>query len=188
MKKLKLQVQLTIDGYHSGPNGELNWMTFEWDDKQLNYVNNLTDSCSTILLGRKMTDGFVKYWENVLKTPESPEYDFAKKMVNYPKIVFSKTLDKSPWNNTEINKGDLKTEVNKLKQQNGKDIVVYGGTSFVASLIKENLIDQYHLFINPTSIGNGKSIFTGLEQMMKLNLKNSTSFKSGIVVNHYEPA
>ncbi|HEY3249906.1 MAG TPA: dihydrofolate reductase family protein [Ignavibacteria bacterium] len=187
MRKLKLQVQLTVDGYHSGPNGELNWMNFNWDEKLIDYVNKLTDSCDTILLGRKMTDGFVNYWEGVLKTSESPEYDFARKMVNTPKIVFTKTLEKSPWNNTKIEKGDLKEEVNKLKGLNGKDIIVYGGTSFVAKLIKEGLIDEYHLFINPAVIGNGKTIFGELDKTRSLALKNTIAFKNGIVMNHYEP-
>jgi dihydrofolate reductase len=187
MRKLKLQVQLTIDGFHSGPNGELNWMSFDWDDKLIDYVNKLTDSCDTILLGRKMTDGFVNYWENVLKNPESPEYEFAGKMVNTPKIVFTKTLEKSQWNNTEIEKGDLTEEIIKLKEKNGKDIIVYGGTSFVASLIHEGLIDEYHLFINPAAIGKGKIIFDRLDKMMSLNLNNSISFKNGIVMNHYKP-
>jgi dihydrofolate reductase len=187
MRNLKLQVQLTVDGFHCGPNGELNWMNFDWDEKLIAYVNKLTDSCDTILLGRKMTDGFVNYWEGVLKTPESPEYVFAKKMVNYPKIVFTKTLEKSPWNNTKIEKGNLKEEVNKLKGLNGKDIIVYGGTSFVASLIKEGLIDEYHLFINTAAIGKGKTIFGSLDKMMSLGLENSISFKNGMVVNHYKP-
>jgi dihydrofolate reductase len=187
MKKLKLQVQMTIDGYHCGPNGELNWMNFDWDEKLIEYVNKLTDSSDTILLGRKMTDGFVNYWENVLKNPKSPEYDFAKKMVNTPKIVFTKTLEKSQWKNTEIEKGDLKEKINKLKRKNGKDIIVYGGTSFVASLIKEGLIDEYHLFINPAAIGKGKTIFDSLDKMMNLSLEKSLSFKNGIVMNHYIP-
>ncbi|MGH2574379.1 MAG: dihydrofolate reductase family protein, partial [Ignavibacteria bacterium] len=156
-----------------------------WDNKFIDYVNELTDSCDTILLGRKMTDGFVNYWENALKNPESKEYVFAKKMVNTPKIVFTKTLEKSQWNNTEINKGDLTEEINKLKEKNGKDIVVYGGTSFVANLIKEGLIDEFHLFINPAVIGSGKKIF---EKINRLNFKlvKSIPFDSGVVLLHYK--
>lgn len=187
MKKLKLQVQLTVDGFNSGPSGELNWMSFDWDQGQIDYTNELTDSCDTILLGRKMTDEFIKYWEGALKKPESPEYVFAKKMVYTPKIVFTKTLDKSPWNNTEVNNGDLKTEINKLKEQKGKDIVVYGGTTFVSNLIRENLIDEYHLFINPAVIGNGGRIFGNIDANRKLKLINSIAFKNGMLVNHYKP-
>ena len=64
MKKLKLQVQLTLDGFAAGPKGELDWMTWDWDDKLKSYVNKLTDSVDSILMGRKMTDGFISYWTN----------------------------------------------------------------------------------------------------------------------------
>ena len=132
MRKLKLQVQMSVDGFVARPNGELDWMKWDWDDELKNYVNQLTDSADTILLGRKMTDGFISYWSNV--KPESEEYLFAKKMVNYDKVVFTKTLDKSNWENTTLSKGDITDEVNKIKKQNSKrDIVVYGGAGFVSS-------------------------------------------------------
>ena len=185
MRKLKLQVQMTVDGFVAKPNGELDWMTWNWDDKLKNYVNILTDSVDTILLGRKMTDGFISYWSSV--KPNSPEYTFAQKMVNTPKAVFTKTLDKSIWPNTELAKGNLTEEVNQLKKQNGKSIIVYGGASFVSSLIKNNLIDEYHLFINPTAIGKGLTIFNGLKSNLNLKLIKSTAFDCGIVVNQFEP-
>src|SRR5438045_1973168 len=106
MRKLKLQVQMTVDGYVAGPNGELDWMTFTLDDKGRDHVNFLTNTSDTILLGRKMTDGFVNYWTSVLDNPESPEYAFARKMVDIPKIVFSKTVKKSNWANTTVANGD----------------------------------------------------------------------------------
>jgi dihydrofolate reductase len=72
MRKLKLQVQISVDGFVGGPNGELDWMTFNMDDKILEYINSITDASDTILMGRKMTDGFVNYWTGVLENPESP--------------------------------------------------------------------------------------------------------------------
>ena len=141
MRKLKLQMQTTIDGFVAEPNGELNWMILEdLDDELKNCENELIDSSDTILMGRKMSDGFVNYWTNAAKNPDSPEYPFAKKMVDTPKVVFTKTLDESPWVNTVLAKGDLVEEVTRLKNQTGKDLLVYGGASFVSSLIKENLI------------------------------------------------
>jgi hypothetical protein len=92
VRKLKLQMQVTVDGYVAGPEGQLDWMTFDMDAPLLAFINHLTDTSDTILLGRKMTDGFVKYWEQVVTQKESPEYDFAQKMVDLPKVVFSKTL------------------------------------------------------------------------------------------------
>ena len=132
MRKLKLQVQISVNGFVGGPNGELDWMTWDWDNKLKSYVSELTDTVDTILLGRKMTDGFISYWSIVLKDKNNPEYDAAKIFIDTPKVVFTKTLEKSEWVNTELAKGDIVEEVNDLKEQNGKDIIVYGGASFVS--------------------------------------------------------
>ena len=107
-------------------------------------------------------------------------------MVETPKIVFTKSLTKSKWINTEIAKGDLKVEITKLKDQDGGDIIVYGGASFDSSLIEENLIDEFYLFINPVAIGNGKTIFKDLKEIRKFALIESIAFDSGIVLLHYE--
>jgi len=132
-----------------------------------------------------MTDGFVTYWSSVLTKPDTPEYDFAKKMIEIPKIVFTKTLSESNWINTTLAKGDLREEIKKLKEQNGKDIIVYGGASFVSNLIKEDLIDEYHLFINPAVIGTGLQIF-GKINRMNFSLVKSISFETGVVLLHYK--
>jgi len=188
MRKLKLQVQLSVDGFVAGPNGEMDWMTWNHDDKILEFINVLTDSSDTILLGRKMTDGFVGYWENVVNNqPESREFSFAKKMVDTPKVVFTKTLDKSTWNNTTLAKGNLADEIANLKKKNGKDLIVYGGAGFISSLIREGLIDEYHLFINPTAIGKGLAIFSSLTDKPKLNVTNCKAYDCGIVVITYTP-
>jgi dihydrofolate reductase len=188
MRKLKLQVQMSVDGYVAGPNGELDWMTFEVDDKLSDHINALTDASDTILLGRKMTDGFINYWTSVLNNPESPEYSFAQKMVNIPKIVFSKTIKESNWANTTVANGDLVEEIEKLKKKDGQDIVVYGGASFVSSLIKNNLIDEYHLSVNPVAIGKGMRIFGDLEEKLNLRLVKSEAFSCGKIVLCYEPS
>ena len=188
MRKLKLQVQITVDGYVAGPNGEMDWMNFTWDSDTDAYINALTDSSDTILLGRKMTDGFVNYWTDVVNNqPESREFAFAKKMVDKPKVVFTKTLEQSVWANTVVATGDLVDEINTLKKQDGKDILVYGGATFVSALIKHGLIDEYHLFVNPTAIGTGMSIFGQLDQNLPLTLVNATPFACGEAVLHYEP-
>jgi dihydrofolate reductase len=116
------------------------------DDEHLKYVSKITESVDTILLGRKMTDVFISYWLNVMNKPDDPWYAFAKKMIETPKVVFTKTLNKSEWINTDIATGNLIEEVNKVKSQNGRDIVVYGGASFDSSLIKEKLVDEFYLY------------------------------------------
>jgi len=196
MRKLKLQVQMSLDGFVGRPDGGLDWMTWNMDNQLKKYIVDLTNSVDTILLGRKMTDGFIPYWTDYVKNkPDSEEYPFAKQMVDYPKVVFTKTLEKSNWENTTLAKGDITDEVNKIKNQNGKKnlptgqagIVVYGGAGFVSSLIKNNLIDEYHLFINPTAIGKGLEIFKDVDTKLSLMLTKSTPFDCGIVVNQYQP-
>jgi len=186
MRKLKLQVQLSLDGFVAGPDGEMDWMTWNWDDELKKYVNDLTDSVGSILLGRKMADGFISYWKSVTADPGNPQYDFAKKMCDYHKVVFSKTLKKSEWENTRLAGGNITEEINRLKSLPGKDMIAYGGAGFVSSLIKHNLIDEYHLFINPAVIGDGMAIYKAAGKM-NFQLVRSTPFSCGIVVLRYRP-
>jgi dihydrofolate reductase len=186
LRTLKLQVQMSVDGYIAGPNGEMDWLVWNWDNKLKGYVNELTESVDTILLGRKMTEGFISYWTDLMSKPDDPWYAFAKKMIETPKFVFTKTLNKPEWINTEIATGDLAKEINELKSQNGKNIIVYGGASFDSSLIREGLIDEYHLFVNPAAIGNGMTIFKDLNKIQKFTLIKSIAFDCGIVLLHYD--
>jgi len=187
MRKLKLQVQMSIDGYVGGPNGELDWMVWDWDDELKKYTSELTEPVDTILLGRKMTDGFIKHWSTVAADPDDPDQAWGKKFTDTQKIVFTKTLERSEWPNTELAKGELVDEVNRLKDQDGGDIIVYGGAEFVTSLIKAGLIDEYYLFVNPTALGEGLTIFNGLEKPRELMLASSTPYDCGIVVQRYQP-
>jgi dihydrofolate reductase len=186
LRKLKLHVQMSIDGCIAGPNGEMDWMVGLSDDKIIKYENELMESFDTILLGRKMTDLFISYWSDVVSKPDDPWYEFAKKMIETPKVVFTKTLNKSKWINTDLVTGDLTDEIIKLKSRDGRDMVVYGGASFDSSLIKLGLIDEFLLFINPVAIGNGMTIFKDLNQIQKFNMVKSIAFDCGIVLLHYE--
>ncbi len=183
MRKLKLQVQLSLDGFVGGTKGELDWMTWNWDDSLKNKVDQLTDSIDTILLGRKMSDGFISYWAQVATDPGNEAYPFAQKMVHTPKYIFSKTLTETAYPNTSVLGKNLKEDVLALKNKPGKDIIVYGGAEFNTSLIKENLIDDFYLFVNPTAIGKGLSIFSGLKA---LKLISTEHFECGIVLLHYQ--
>ena len=188
MRKVKLSMQMTINGYVGGPNGENDWMTWNPDAEFMEFLNSNFDSSDTILLGRKLADGFIQYWENALdKNPDTP---FAKKIVDIPKVVFTKTLDKSSWNNTTLAKGNLAEEIANLKNsRNGgsKDILVVGGADFVSSLIKEGLIDEYHFIINPTAISNGMTIFKSLDRLQKFTPIQSKLYPGGKTVLSYKP-
>ena len=186
MRKLKLQVVMSVDGYIAGLNGEMDWMVGNWDDKLKEYLKEITEPVDSIVLGRKLAEVFIPSWTAALNNPKGAE-EGAKKMVETPKIVFSKTLTKSEWDNTILAKGDLVDEITKLKKQNGGDIIVYGGSGFVSALIKHGLIDELHLLINPTAIGNGMPIFKELDTRQNFNLIKAIPFECGIVVLYYEP-
>lgn len=180
MRKLKLQVQISIDGFIAGINGEMDWMVWNWDQKLKEYVIAITESVDCIVLGRKLAQGFIPHWAS------HPEEEGAEKINNTPKVVFTKTLVKSEWDNTVLAKGDLVKEIIKLKKQDGKDIIVYGGANFVSALLKHRLIDDLHLFINPTAKGHGMTIFKELDSKQNFHLVKSTAFECGIVVLNYE--
>ncbi len=187
MRKLKLQMQMTVDGYVAGPNGEMEWITLPWTDDINAYVNDLLKPVDTILLGRKLAEGFIPYWAGVATDAKNPEQDSGKMFTDTPKVVFSKTLEQSKWANTVVAGGDIVKEVNKLKQKDGGDLYACGGATFVSSLIKHNLIDEYHLFINAAAIGKGMPIFDSLDKTINLTLVRSLAFECGIVVLYYKP-
>ncbi len=184
MRKLILQMQTSIDAYVAGPEGEMDWMEWNWDDSLKNFVTDLTARIDTILLGRKLAEGFIPHWQAVAENQEDPENSSGVFFHQTPKIVFSKTVETHSWAHTEICKEELQTAVNAIKNSPGKDIIVYGGAELVANLIAQNLIDEYYLFVNPTAIGNGLKIF---KDNLKLTLVESTAFECGIVVNRYRP-
>lgn len=187
MRNLKLQVQMTVDGYIAGPNGEMDWIVWNWDDKLKQYVTDLTEPVDCIVLGRRLAEGFIPHWAAVAANLDHPEFSAGKKFTDTAKVVFTKTLDRSDWANTVLAKGSLVDEITHLKKQDGQDIIAYGGATFVSALIQHGLIDEFHLFINPTAIGNGMSIFKELDRTQNLTLVKSTSFDCGIVVLNYTP-
>lgn len=179
MRKLKLQVQLSIDGFIAGQNGEMDWMVWNWDDKLKSYVGEISAPVDTIILGRKLAEGFIPHWTS------NPQQEGAEKINNSNKIVFTKTLVKSVWDNTQLAKGDLVEEITSLKNSDGGDIIVYGGGTFVSALIKTGLIDEYHLFINPVAIGSGMTIFKDVHKNLHLSLVKAIAFDCGITVLNY---
>ena len=185
MRKLKLQVQMTIDGFVASPDGRADWMAPPDKSGGLKVIE-LADTCDTILMGRKMTQDFIAHWENVVDNhPDSPAIQLAQRMVNMRKIVFSRTQTAIKGRNLEVENGDLATAVEALKKQEGKDIIVYGGANFASELIRLNLVDEYYIIVNPVAIGEGLSIF---KEMKKLKLESSISFSNGKVLNKYLPA
>lgn len=184
MRKLKLQMNMTLDGFVGDVKGQLNWMLPEVDKKQIHYLHELTNSIDTIILGRVMATEGIPYWESVAKSKsKNEEVAYANFFVKTPKVIFSKTLKNFEGENTSIEKGNLKKAVTQLKSESGKDIMAYGGARFVSSLIEQNLIDELHLFVHPVAIGNGLPIFG---KKSKFELVKSESYSNGIVLHLYK--
>ncbi|MBT1710667.1 dihydrofolate reductase family protein [Fulvivirgaceae bacterium PWU5] len=179
MRKLKLQMQITIDGFIAGPAGEMDWMTSDWDEGLKQHVRDITDPVDCILLGRKLAEGLIPYWAS------HPQEEGAEKINTTSKIVFTKTLSTSPWENTTLAKGELVEEITKLKKQPGKDMLVYGGANFVSALIRYDLIDDYHLLVDSVAIGKGLPIFHNLTTTQNFKLIKSSPFPCGITAQHY---
>lgn len=197
MRKLKLETQLSIDGFIADHNGNTDWMIWNWGaewtwDKELqDYHTQLTKSVDTILISRQMAEeGFNGHWKQASETTSDARYEFAKHVTNSQKIVFTNTFNKSipipgGWDNTDIADGNSIDFLAQLKKRKGGDIIAYGGASLVSSLIKAELIDEFHLLVNPVAIGTGLSIFSSIDRL-KLELIRSKSFDCGMVLLHYE--
>ena len=197
MRKLTLSMQMSLDGYVEGPAGEMDWFV---DDGEIwKEMFEFLKSIDTILVGAGMYPGYVDYWRGVLSDPKArpDEVKYSKLASKIEHIVFSNRLTKidpnSPddyqgdWRkNIRIVKGDVKTEVLKLKQSSSdKGIVLWGGASMASSLIELGLIDEYRLSVNQIILGGGKTPFhKGAKH--SLNLIGSKTYKSGVVLLHYK--
>lgn len=183
-RKVILSMQITLDGFVAGPNDEMDWLMSgddEWDA-----IFKDLESVDTYLVGSKMYPGYADFWRSQLTDPSAPAnlVKYARIADKAPHIVFSKTMTHADWANTRIAQ-DPATEIAKLKQQPGKDIVVWGGASFAASLINAGLIDEYRLTLNPTLLSKGKALFKDLKEKRKLALISSQPLQSGTVVLRY---
>jgi dihydrofolate reductase len=111
----------------------------------------------------------------------------AEAMNKQPKLVFSRTMTEAKWNNTRVVKGDLATEVRKIKSEPGDDIVIMGSGNLISQLAQAKLIDEYQIALTPVLIGKGKSMFDGVDKR-NLKLTQSRAFGNGTVVLWYQPA
>jgi dihydrofolate reductase len=187
MPKLSAFLSLTLDGYFAGPKGELDWAHRGSQDPEWTaFIGQNAKSGGTLLMGRVTYEMMMSYWP----TPEAKKSDpvVAEGMNSAPKIVVSRTLDKSSWSNTRVMKGDLATEVRKLKQASGSDITILGSGSIVSQLTEAGLIDEYQLVLQPVIIGKGKSLFPDVKKMKMLKLETTRAFGNGNVLVSYELA
>ncbi len=193
MRKLILQMQMSVDGYVVAANPGLDWQVWDWGhrwpwDQQLkNDFNAIFDSIDGILLSRKMAEeGYLDHWGKAAGNfPADPHYAFAKKIVDANKVVITDKLKESSWDRTVVAKGGLVKEVSALKRRPGRDLIAFGGVGFASSLVAAGLVDEFQFFVNPSAVGDGRSIFNNPREGLKLKLLQSTSYHCGIVVNRY---
>jgi dihydrofolate reductase len=184
MRNFKLQVQMSVDGYMAGPNGEMDWMNGPWSDDLATFISSLYEGVDTLVLGRKLAEGFIPHWAS----RPSYELDTAiDTMNNTAKVVISDTLTTSPWDNTVVSAGDLTTTINNLKAQPGGNIITFGGGTLVRSLIANGLLDDLYLFVNPTAIGSGMAVFDNVGSNQPFRRVTSRAFACGVTVLHLQP-
>ena len=185
MRKLILSASVSLDGYVEGPNGDMSWMQVdnkkEWDD-----IFESLHKVDLYILGAGMWEGYRDYWKQQLVAPDAPadEVKYAKLAEKTQHIVFSKTLKNAGWENSTINSGDVTTEVKKLKEQPGKEIMTFGGAAFAASLLDAGLVDEYRLVINPAIVAGGKSSLNQLKKSHKLQLENVKQLGQLVVLRY----
>jgi len=182
MRKLKLQMQISLDGFVSAKYGGT---FFNWDDEVRSFcIENLAD-VDCILLGSKTAENLIPYWAGVANNAEDPDYELGKRITEIPKAVFSNNLKDSKWDNASIVGGNIITEINKLKNKRGNNILVYGGYSFASSLIKDGLVDEFNLLLNPLAVGDGEVIIKDLNKNLLLTLKKYIPFACGTILLSY---
>lgn len=188
MRKVLLSNLVTLDGFFAGPKGELDWHIVDEEFNQ--YAIDLLSKVDALLFGRVTYQLMADYWPAAATNPSTSKSDLeiADKMNNLPKIVFSKTLQQVEWNNSRLVKDNIAQEISKMKQQSGKDMVIFGSGSIVPTFMQYGLIDEYRIIVNPVVLGNGKPLFKGVNDKHNLKLLKTRLFDSGIVILFYEPA
>lgn len=178
MRKLVVSEFVSLDGVMENP-----MWTFQFgSDEQQKFKFDELKAADALLLGRVTYEGFAASWPNMIE--QTGEYGVM--MNDYPKHVVSTTLDKVEWKNSSLIKGNLTEEINKLKRQPGRDILVFGSHTLVQSLIKHDLVDEYRLMIFPIVLGGGKRLFENLDEKV-LKRVDTRTFESGVTVLTYHP-
>jgi len=185
MRKLIVFNMVSLDGFFVDSKGDMSW-AHKHDAEWNAFVGGNASGSGVLVFGRITYELMGSYWPTPMALQNSPVV--AKGMNDMPKIVFSRTLGKASWSNTKLVKGDLATEVRKLKEQPGPDMVILGSGSIVSQLAQQNLIDEYQLAVSPIVLGKGRTLFEGLKEKLNLKLTTSRTFGNGTVFACYQPA
>lgn len=193
MRRIAAALQLSVDGFIEGPNGELDWAMAEDEEVWAEVFERLTHT-DTLILGRVMYPAYEQYWLAVLanptgvlpfrgREPSKNEIAYARLADKTSHLVVSRTLDRVAWKTTRIIR-DVE-EIRQLRQRPGKDMQVVGGATLVSSLMKAGLIDELQLMVNPLILGGGKALFKDVRERHALKLERAKPLKSGKVALTY---
>jgi dihydrofolate reductase len=186
MRNVIAFMHVSLDGFTTGPNGELEWAIV---DEELNpYVDGLFKNVDTALYGRVTYQLMESYWPTVLTDPNASQRDLnhARWVENVAKIVFSRTLSQVEWKQTRLVKDRIAEEIAALKQEPGLDLMIFGSPRLTHTFMQLGLIDEYRIFLNPIVLGGGIPLFQGLlSDWTKLKLVEATTFQAGVVGLHY---
>jgi dihydrofolate reductase len=192
MKRLILQMQMSVDGFVSGADPGLDWTLWDWgpdcpwDEALKRRFNETLARVDTILLSGPMATPYLIHWTQIAsQCAGDPDFAFAERVVAAHKRIISQSLDAIHQPRTTIGRGSLHDEVTTLKQQPGGDIICFGGVSFGASLLEASLVDELQFYVNPYAIRSGRSIF---RHPRPLQCIDATAYACGIVVQRYRPA
>ena len=185
MRKLAVFNNITLDGYFSAANGDIGWAHGGGPDPEFDaFVAENAGGGGQLLLGRKTYDLMAGYWPTDMAKRNAPAV--AEHMNRLPKVVFSRTLDRAAWSNTEVVKGDIAAAVSRMKEQPGPDMAILGSGSIVTQLAQAGLIDEFQMVVNPVVLGGGRTMFDGLGSPLVLRLAGSRTFTHGKVFLRYE--
>jgi len=181
MRKLIFAINTTLDGCVDHTKQFV-------DEEPLEYSAHLLQGADLLVFGRKTYQLMVPYWPEVLKNPSETkaDHEFARAFDSINKIVFSRSLDSAEDRNTRIVRTNLRDEILKLKQEQGKNILV-GGVDIPSQLMELGLVDEYLFIIGPVLAGAGRRLLEGVSLPEKLQLKlvETKTFKSGCVALSY---
>jgi dihydrofolate reductase len=185
MRKIAMFMQISLDGYYADANGDMSW-AHKQDAKWNAFTSENASGGGALLFGRVTYEMMASFWPTQAAMQTMPLV--AERMNALPKYVVSRTLESASWRNSTLVKGDLVSQVRKLKAQGGPDIVTLGSGSVVAQLAEAGLIDSYQVVINPLALGAGKALFAGVKRPLALTRTETRTFKNGNVVLSFVPA